>query len=95
MSEATNDKRFRVDWLDRGREPQCKPDPAYPDGKDVDGSFGAAQTCTVKLACPAPRCGEYWVTCQLCGSHRGCTTAGRPDDPRSLKIPCEIAGTKH
>jgi hypothetical protein len=84
------DKRFRVDWFDRGRDPVVKPSPDYPDGKDVDASHGAPQTCTVNLICPAPRCGEYWVTCQLCGTHMGCTTAGRPDDPRSIKVACTI-----
>lgn len=87
---ATTDKRFRIDWVDRGRKPRVMPNPDYPDGKDVDGSFGAEQTCTVNLPYPAPRCGEYWVTCQLCGQRRGCTTAGRPDDPRSFKIACKI-----
>lgn len=87
---AQPDKRFRVYWFDRGREPKVKPNPDYPAGKDVDGSFGATQTCTVALPCPAQRCGEYWVTCQLCGSHCGCTTAGRLDDPRSLKVACKL-----
>jgi hypothetical protein len=84
----TEDKRFRIDWHDRGREPQVKPNPDYPDGKDVDASLGAKQTCTCALPCPAKRCGEYWVTCHLCGAHVGCTTAGRPDDPRSIKVAC-------
>jgi hypothetical protein len=90
MTISGPDKRFRIDWFDRGREPRVQPNPDYPNGKDVDGSNGAAQACTVLLPCPAPRCGEYWATCQLCGARRGCTTAGRPDDPRSLKIACVI-----
>jgi hypothetical protein len=81
-------KQFRIDWRDRGREPKITPNPEYPDGKDVDGSFGATQVCIAPLPYPAKRCGEYWVTCQLCGSHAGCTTAGRPDDPRSFKMAC-------
>jgi len=26
---------FHIKWIDRGREPQCAPDPAYPNGKDL------------------------------------------------------------
>lgn len=79
---------FDIAWLDRGREPQCAPDPAYPTGKDLDGSDGAEATCTATLPYPAPRCGVYIVECKTCGIRVGCTTAGRPDDPRTLKIAC-------
>ena len=51
---------MKVDWIDGGREPQCPPNPSYPDGIDVDCSAGAAVTCTAQLPYPAPRCG-YWA----------------------------------
>lgn len=78
-----------VKWLDRGRDPQCAPDPAYPDGKDVDVSDGAAVTCETALPYPAKRVGIFIVECPTCGYRAAITTAGRPDDPRSAKIPCQ------
>lgn len=81
----------KVTWVDAGREPQCKPNPNYPNGIDVDMSIGAKQTCTVKLPYPAQRCGRYEIRCTVCGGRYACTTAGRPDDPRSAKVPCMLA----
>lgn len=82
---------LKVEWLDGEREPKCAPNPAYPNGKDMDVSEGAAKTCYVELPCPAPRCGIYAVECPTCGLRIGLTTAGRPDDPRSVKVACITA----
>lgn len=83
-----------VEWIDAGREPQCPPNPAYPKGIDVDASDGAVQACRTDLPYPAKRCGTYIVRCLLCGRSVGVTTAGRPDDPRSIKVACRsLAGT--
>lgn len=79
---------MKIEWHDSGREPCCAPDPSYPDGKDIDGSLGAEKTCTVGLPYPAKRCGVYIVGCEVCGLKVGITTAGRPDDPRSVKLGC-------
>lgn len=70
------------------REPQCAPDPRYPTGKDLDASRGEPDTCTTALPYPAKRCGIYVIRCVACSFSVGVTTAGRPDDPRSVKIPC-------
>lgn len=78
-----------VHWIDSGREPQCPPNPAYPDGVDLDpipGQIG----CKVDLPYPAKRCGIYTVTCDVCGVRVQITTAGRADDPRSVRMPCNI-----
>jgi hypothetical protein len=83
---------FQIDWRDAGREPQCAPHPEYPNGIDLDMSQGQEATCTVALPYPAKRCGIYTVQCGLCGIRVGCTTAGRPDDPRSVKVPCILQG---
>lgn len=83
---------FTVDWIDKGREPRCQPNPLYPSGKDLDISHGAARVCVVDLPYPAQRCGLYVVKCSECGLSVGITTAGRPDDPRSVKLPCRILG---
>jgi hypothetical protein len=79
---------FTVDWIDRGREPKCAPDPLFPNGKDVDASVGAKRACLVELPYPAKRCGLYVVKCSECGLSVGITTAGRPDDPKSVKVAC-------
>jgi hypothetical protein len=79
---------FAIEWVDHGREPKCAPDPAYPHGKDLDSSQGAP-SCAVDLPYPAKRCGLYIVECAKCGVRIGITTAGRPDDPRSVRIACQ------
>jgi len=85
MSDSPN---LKVKWLDRGVEPQCAPDPAYPNGLKVDGSSGAAVTCETSLPYPARRCGYYEVSCELCGLSVLITTAGRVDDPKWVKLAC-------
>jgi len=79
-----------VKWIDRGRRPTQKPNPNYPDGIDLDMSDGAQKTCTVKLEpYPTPRCGLFAVSCSRCSLSVLITTAGRPDDPRSVKLACQ------
>jgi len=84
--------QFAIEWIDRGREPQCPPNPYYPHGVDADLSSGADKTCTAELPYPARRCGIYVIGCHICGFTVAVTTAGRPDDPRSVKIPCQLIG---
>jgi hypothetical protein len=84
-----NPKQFDITWRDSGKPPQVKPNPDYPTGKDVDVTDDAADSCTVPLPYPAKRIGAYIVACKLCGYRAGCTTAGRPDDPRSIRLPCK------
>lgn len=78
--------RHKVKWLDGGREPQCPPDPLYPEGVHLRCS--AREVCQVDLPYPAPRCGVYIIECETCGLRYGVTTAGRPDDPRSVQLAC-------
>jgi hypothetical protein len=80
---------FQITWTDLGREPRCKPDPRYPLGIDVDYSSGRRQTCTAQLPYPARRCGFYEIACKRCGLNVLVTTAGRIDDPRSVKLACK------
>jgi hypothetical protein len=79
---------FSIKWIDYHREPQCAPDPAYPTGVDLNVAEGMP-SCFVKLPYPAKRCGMYIVECQTCGYRIAVTTAGRPDDPRSVQFPCK------
>jgi hypothetical protein len=77
-------------WVDGGREPQCAPDPAYPEGKHLDISDGARLSCITGLDWPAPRCGYWLVECKECDLSVMVTTAGRPDDPRSIRLACKV-----
>lgn len=86
------EQAMKITWVDRGREPQEQPNPDYPDGIDLDCSNGADAACKADLPYPAKRCGYYVVECPVCGFTAACTTAGRPDDPRSIKMPCKVAG---
>ena len=87
-------KTHAVHWIDGRREPTCPPDPRYPNGVDLDISKGAAKTCTVRLPYPALRCGQYFIRCLACkGQTALITTAGRSDDPRSVKVPCRETKT--
>jgi hypothetical protein len=83
--------RFTVTWHDRFREPKCPPNPIYPDGVTIDlREDGEGEGCQLPLhPYPAPRCGWFEVHCHQCGVTVGCTTAGRPDDPRVIIVPCK------
>jgi hypothetical protein len=85
-----------VRWIDHHRDPQCPPDPAYPDGKDVEmiayPPLATGKTCLVKLPYPAKRCGAYLVQCGTCEMSAMVTTAGRRDDPRSVRLICRRKG---
>lgn len=82
-------QQFEVRFEDSGRSAQCPPNPAYPTGIDVDGSCGAAKSCTVAIPYPSPRCGLQVISCRACGLTVAITVAGRVDDPRSIKLACE------
>jgi hypothetical protein len=79
---------FTVRWIDHEREPQCAPNPAYPDGIDVDATEPGKPSCKTLLPYPARRCGLYYIKCDRCGMSYVVSTAGRPDDPRSITVPC-------
>jgi hypothetical protein len=80
---------LKAEWIDGQREPTQPPDPKYPNGIDFDFSRGAPRTCSVDLPYPAKRIGKYVITCSVCGWTGLVTTAGRRDDPRSVKVPCK------
>jgi len=78
-----------IEWHDSGHEPQNRPNPKYPDGMDLDMSRGALRVCEVSLPYPAKRIGYYSIECNECGLRVAISTAGRPDDPRSVKLGCK------
>ncbi len=87
---------LKAKWVDSGREPECPSDPDFPNGVDIDTTDGAKVFCEIVLPYPAPRCGYYLLTCDVCRLQAAITTAGRPDDPRSVKIACKpLEGVVH
>jgi hypothetical protein len=80
---------FEIYWADAGREPKLPPNPKYPNGVDLDLT-GGRPYCETTLAYPAPRCGSYLIKCRVCGITAAITTAGRADDPRSVKLACKV-----
>jgi len=81
---------FEIVWYDDGRDPKSPPDPSYPDGIDLDLSRGRLNYCETNLMHPTPRCGKYYIKCNKCGITALITTAGRADDPRSIKLACKL-----
>jgi len=83
-----------VEFLDSGRYPKEKPDPAFPNGKPINLAVDIplARTCTRNLPHPAPRCGLYAIRCKVCGFSAAITVAGRPDDPNMVTMPCKLKG---
>jgi hypothetical protein len=78
-----------IEWHPSGRgKARCKPNPDFPDGIDMDVSEGQT-ACAVDLPYPAPECGAWIVRCMACGMSVAVTAAGRPDDPRTLKMACK------
>ena len=86
---------MKVTWIDSHREPQCLPNLAHPLGIDLDCSEGAEASCKASLPYPARRCGLYHVECETCGQAIAITTAGRVDDPRSVRIACKLVKPGH
>lgn len=86
MTSEAHIVQFRASG--RGKA-QCPPNPNFPNGIEVDASMGE-QGCVVALPYPAPECGLWIINCAACGGGGvAITAAGRADDPKSVKIPCQ------
>jgi hypothetical protein len=81
--------KFHVTWIDQGQEPRVSPNPAYPEGIDLDITDGQEPNCMTALPYPAKRIGYYRIWCRQCGIRVACTTAGRIDDPRTIRVACK------
>jgi hypothetical protein len=84
-----NPGQWDLRWLDHAQQPREPPDPKYPEGIEIDASMGKERFCTVHLEYPARGVGMYFVRCLWCGANAGLRTAGRPDDPKLVKIACK------
>lgn len=81
--------KFHVRFVGTGKKAQCAPNPNYPDGIDLPSPHPDQPKCKVTLPYPATEIGAWKVECSECGVRSACTTAGRPDDPRSIELPCK------
>lgn len=77
-----------VTFISHHRKAQVAPNPKYPDGIDVDLTKGAKVACLANLPYPAECCGILIVRCKKCSANVAITTAGRIDDPRTVKLAC-------
>ncbi len=80
---------LNVSWIRTGLKAREDPDSKYPNGVEVDVVRGQKHSCSTELPYPAKGIGYYLVECDRCGLRVGITTAGRCDDPRSLRVPCK------
>lgn len=87
-----NHGEHEVEWIDGKRWPTQKPHPAFPNGVDLPAANPKAASCKVFLPYPAKRIGTYLVKCKTCRQTVLVTTAGRPDDPRSVTLNCNLKG---
>jgi len=83
------ESRFLVDWVDGHRTSTYAADPSYPAGVAIDVALDAPKACRLELAYPAARCGMWVITCRRCGFAISLSTAGRADDPKSVRVPCK------
>lgn len=81
--------QFEIKFLSHHRKPKCAPNPAFPDGMDVDLTQGAKVACLANVPYPAECCGIWIVKCSKCGFTAAITAADRPDDVRTAAIPCK------
>jgi hypothetical protein len=79
---------IEVEFLSHNRKAKVAPNPAYPDGMEIDLSKGATVACFADLPYPAECCGILFVRCRKCGANAAITAAGRADDPRRVKLAC-------
>lgn len=82
--------QFSFTWIDGGRPPREKPDPAYPDGRVIKGDVTTRQHCRIDLPYPSPHknIGQWIINCRRCGMSMLVTAASRPDDMRTIWRPC-------
>ena len=82
-------KQFTIKATHLNGPPQQPSDPRYPDGVDVQSAAPGLPSCKADLPYPAPERLVWSIRCKRCGYRAGVTAAGRPDDPRSVTLPCK------
>ena len=96
---------IKATWLGGGGAPQAPSSPDYPKGVRVDVASNQmlryedafprvdGPTCCRELFYPAEEIGAWVIDCPVCGIRVALTAAGRPDDPRCVRLPCRLSGT--
>lgn len=84
--------QFSIEAINRRGPPQCPANPAYPNGIDVGADRTSDTSCRAELPYPAPERLVWLVRCTRCGASAAVTAAGRPDDPRSVRVTCRERG---
>ncbi len=80
---------FTVTWVDGGRPPQVRPNPDFPNGRDIDASNVDKPRCTVELPYMTHKnIGHWLIECRNCGLTMIVTAASRTDDPKSVTTNC-------
>lgn len=80
--------QFILHWHDLETEATQLANPDFLNGMNIDASEGALLSCFLKLPYPAPRVGQFHIGCKACGLTALVTTAGRLDDPVSIRLKC-------
>lgn len=80
-------------FVGEGRMPKCAPNPDFPNGTPCDMAPGGIG-CTIELQHPTPCCGVWIINCDICGYSVGVTAAGRPDDPSTIRIACQLGAPR-
>lgn len=79
--------QFKIKWLDRGRPPRVASNPDTPNGIHIDS--GERPACFVELPYMTQQnVGLWYVECAKCKTNVLITMASRPDDPKSVMLPC-------
>lgn len=82
-----------VEFVPSGRGvARCAPNPDYPNGIALYCAKPGEMACKVSLPYPAHECGVWIVRCKSCPMAVAVTAAGRPDDPISVTMPCQLKG---
>ena len=79
---------FKIEWKGTGAQAKCPPDPEHPNGVNLVLARSGDRCCTTDLPYPAPGVGSHIVECTVCGLRAAVSAAGRPDDPKSLRVAC-------
>lgn len=80
-----------LSYMVRGGPPKSPPNPAFPQGVDVDLSDNAKVSCLVVLPYPNPNknIGTWMIRCDQCKQIVAVTAAARSDDPRTVRLACK------
>lgn len=80
-----------LEWTATGGAAQNPPDKRFPLGVDLDLAGGAVECCVTTLPYPASGIGFHLIRCLACELKVAASAAGRPDDPRTVRVACKRA----